>query len=121
MTAGWGRLGVAAVVAVARSSRATVAMAGGRALELTVGEWAAALAKVRWIGMDGVGRACGRTCWTSGTNPGSRRVRGLGDGKGRRGLLPFLRGLDFRGRRKLGCAVSGPGDQAILPWARIVP
>ena len=38
----------------------------------------------------------------------------IGDGKGRRGLLPFLRALGPKGRRKLGGVVSDLGYQAIL-------
>ena len=44
----------------------------------------------------------------------SGRVVWIGDGKGRRGLLPFRRALDVRGRRKLRGVVSDLGYQSIL-------
>lgn len=80
------RLPIAAVAALARPSRAAMAKVAGRALELALGQRTAALAKMRWIG----------------------------DGRGSRGLLRFLRALGRTGQRKLRGAVSDLDDHAIL-------
>jgi transposase len=108
------RLPVAAVAAMARLSWATVAKVDGRAIELALGDRTAALQGLRWIGVDEVSRTGGRVYFTIVTNLESGRVVWIGDGKGRRGLLPFLRALDPTGRRKLRGAVSDLGYQAIL-------
>ena len=108
------RLPVAAVAAMAKLSWATVAKVDGRAIELALGDRTAALQGLRWIGVDEVSRTGGRVYFTIVTNLESGRVVWIGDGKGRRGLLPFLRVLGPKGRRKLRGAVSDLGYQAIL-------
>jgi transposase len=64
--------------------------------------------------VDEVSRTGGRVYFTIVTNLESGRVVWIGDGKGRRGLLPFLRVLGPRGRRKLRGAVSDLGYQSII-------
>ena len=108
------RLPVAAVAAMAKLSWATVAKVDGRAIELALGDRTAALQGLRWIGVDEVSRTGGRVYFTIVTNLESGRVVWIGDGKGRRGLLPFLRVLGPKGRRKIRGAVSDLGYQAIL-------
>jgi transposase len=108
------RLPVAVVAAMAQLSWATVARVDGRAIELALGDRTAALQGLRWIGVDEVSRTGGRVYFTIVTNLESGRVVWIGDGKGRRGLLPFLRVLGPRGRRKLRGAVSDLGYQSII-------
>jgi transposase len=108
------RLPVAAVAAMARLSWATVAKVDGRAIELALGDRRAALQDLRWIGVDEVSRTGGPVYFTIVTNLMTGRVVWIGDGKGRRGLLPFLRALGPKGRRRLRGVVSDLGYQAIL-------
>ena len=75
----------------------------GRAIELAMGDRTAALADLRWIGIDEVSRTGGRVYFTIVTNLATGRVVWIGDGKG---LLPFLRALGPKGRRKLRGVVS---------------
>lgn len=108
------RLPVQAVAAMARLSWATVAKVDGRAIELALGDRSLDLEGLRWIGVDEVSRTGGRVYFTIVTDLKSGRVVWIGDGKGRRGLLPFLRALGRRGRRKIRGAVSDLGYQRIL-------
>ena len=108
------RMPVAAVAQMAKLSWATVARVDGRAIELALGDRTAALEGLRWIGVDEVSRTGGRVYFTIVTNLESGRVVWIGDGKGRKGLLPFLRALGPRGRRKIRGAVSDLGYQPIL-------
>jgi transposase len=108
------RLPVQAVAQMARLSWGTVAKADGRAIELALGDRTAALQDLRWIGVDEVSRTGGHVYFTIVTNLKTGRVVWIGDGKGRRGLLPFLRALGAKGRRKLRGVVSDLGYQAIL-------
>jgi transposase len=108
------RLPIAAVAAMANLAWATVARMDGRAIELALGDRRAALHDLRWIGVDEVSRTGGRVYFTIVTNLKNGRVVWIGDGKGRRGLLPFLRALGPRGRRKLRGVVSDLGYQPIL-------
>src|SRR5688572_20478739 len=59
-------------------------------------------------------RVGGRVYFTIVTNLKSGRVVWIGDGKGRKGLLPFLRALGAQARRRLRGVVSDLGYQAIL-------
>ena len=90
-TAGRNWLPVQAVAQLARLSWATVAKVDGRAIDLALGDRTAALQDLRWIGVDEVSRTGGHVYFTIVTNLRSGRVVWIGDGKGRRGLLPFLR------------------------------
>src|SRR5437773_10370024 len=108
------RLPIAVVAQMAKLSWATVAKVDGRAIELGLGDRALDLAKLRWIGVDEVSWTGGRRYFTIVTDLLSGRVVWIGDGKGRRGLLPFLRTLGIRGRRKLRGVVSDLGYQSIL-------
>ena len=57
--------------------------------------WRSAIAPplqdLRWIGVDEVSPTGGHVYFTIVTNLRTGRVVWIGDGKGRRGLLPFLR------------------------------
>lgn len=108
------RLPVSAVAQMANLSWATVAKVDSRAIELALGDRTAALADLRWIGVDEVSRTGGHVYFTIVTNLKTGRVVWIGDGKGRKGLLPFLRALGPKGRRKLRGVVSDLGYQAIL-------
>jgi transposase len=108
------RLPVQAVAALANLSWATVARVDGRAIDLALGDRLAMLQGLRWIGVDEVSRTGGRVYFTIVTNLESGRVVWIGDGKGRKGLLPFLRALGAKGRRKIRGVVSDLGYQSII-------
>jgi transposase len=108
------RLPIAAVARMAQLSWATVAKVDGRAIELGLGDRALDLQRLRWIGVDEVSWTGGRRYFTIVTDLESGRVVWIGDGKGRRGLLPFLRALGPKGRRKLRGVVSDLGYQPII-------
>lgn len=108
------RLPVAAVAAMARLSWATVAKVDGRAIELALGDRTAALQDLRWVGVDEVSRTGGHVYFTIVTNLESGRVVWIGDGKGRKGLVAFLRALGRSGRRRLRGAVSDLGYQKVI-------
>ena len=95
------RLPIVAVAKMAGLAWETVARVDMRAIDLALGDRTAALEGLRWISVDEVSRTGGRQYFTIVTNLESGRVVWIGDGKGRRGLLPFLRALGARGRRKL--------------------
>ena len=108
------RLPIAAVAQMARLSWATVAKVDGRAIELGLGERTLDLQALRWIGVDEVSWTGGRKYFTIVTDLESGRVVWIGDGKGKRGLLPFLRALGPKGRRKIRGVVSDLGYQSII-------
>lgn len=108
------RMPIEAVAQMAKLSWATVAKVDGRAIELGLGNRALDLTKLRWIGVDEVSWTGGRRYFTIVTDLESGRVVWIGDGKGRPGLLPFLRALGAKGRRKLRGVVSDLGYQAIV-------
>jgi hypothetical protein len=91
---------IAVVARMAKLSWATVAKIDGRAIELGLGDRALDLTKLRWIGVDEVSWTGGRRYFTIVTDLESGRVVWIGNGKGRRGLLPFLRALGARGRAR---------------------
>lgn len=99
---------------MARLSWATVAKIDGQAIALALGDRRHELDALRWIGVDEVSRTGGRVYFTIVTNLKTGRVVWIGDGKGRRGLLPFLRVLGAAGRRRLRGAVSDLGYQPVL-------
>ena len=98
-----------AVAQLARRSWDTVARVDGRAIELALGDRGEVLADLRWIGVDEVLRTGGRVYFTIVTNLKTGRVVWIGDGKGRRGFLPFLRALGPQRRRRIQGAVSDRG------------
>ena len=108
------RLPIATVARMTKLSWATVAKVDARAIELGLGERPLDLTGLRWIGVDEVSRNGGRQYFTIVTDLASGRVVWIGDGKGRRGLLPFLRALGPKGRRKLRGVVSDLGYQSII-------
>ena len=108
------RLPIAAVAQMAKLSWATVAKVDGRAIELGLGDRALELTQLRWIGVDEVSWTGGRRYFTIVTDLESGRVVWIGDGKGRPGLLPFLRALGVKGRRKIRGVVSDLGYQSII-------
>ena len=108
------RLPIAAVAQQAKLAWATVAKVDGRAIELGLGDRSLDLRELRWIGVDEVSRNGGRQYFTIVTDLASGRVVWIGDGKGRKGLLPFLRALGPKGRRKIRGVVSDLGYQSIL-------
>ena len=104
------------VSAVAQASELlwdTVGRADKRAIELALGGKAPPLTGLRFIGVDEVSRTGGHVYFTIVTNLKTGRVVWIGDGKGRKGLLPFLRALGPKGRRKIRGVVSD--------LARIIP
>src|SRR5213593_3646240 len=108
------RLPVSTVARMAGLSWATVAKVDGRAIDLALGDRTAALQDLRWIGVDEVSRTGGHVYFTIVTNLKTGRVVWIGDGKGRKGLLPFLRVLGPKRRRKIRGVVSDLGYQSIL-------
>jgi len=108
------RLPIAAVAQMANLAWATVARVDQRAIELALGDRFHELEDLRWIGVDEVSRTGGRVYFTIVTNLKTGRVVWIGDGKGRKGLLPFLRALGPKGRRRIRGVVSDLGYQPIL-------
>lgn len=108
------RLPIAVVAQMARLSWATVAKVDARAIELGLGDRPLDLQALRWIGVDEVSWTGGRRYFTIVTDLQSGRVVWIGNGKGRKGLLPFLRALGAKGRRKLRGVVSDLGYQSII-------
>src|SRR2546426_10422191 len=108
------RLPIAVVAQMAKLSWATVAKVDGRAIALGLGDRPLDLTRLRWIGVDEVSWTGGRRYFTIVTDLASGRVVWIGDGKGRKGLLPFLRALGPKGRRKIRGVVSDLGYQSII-------
>src|SRR2546422_4137018 len=108
------RMPIEVVAQMAKLSWAAVAKVDGRAIEVGLGDRALDLTQRRWIGVDEVSWTGGRRYFTIVTDLASGRVVWIGDGKGRRGLLPFLRALGAKGRRKLRGVVSDLGYQSII-------
>ncbi len=108
------RLPIAAVAEMAKLSWATVAKVDAHAIRLGLGERTLDLTRLRWIGVDEVSWTGGRRYFTIVTDLESGRVVWIGNHKGRRGLLPFLRALGPKGRRKIRGVVSDLGYQAIV-------
>jgi transposase len=108
------RLPIAVVAQMTKMSWATVAKVDGHAIELALGDRALDLTKLRWIGVDEVSWTGGRRYFTIVTDLESGRVVWIGNGKGKKGLLPFLRALGAKARRKLRGVVSDLGYQSII-------
>ena len=108
------RLPIAVVAQMAKLSWATVAKVDGRAIEMALGDRPLDLQSLRWIGVDEVSWTGGRKYFTIVTDLRTGRVVWIGEGKGRKGLVPFLRALGAKGRRKLQGVVSDLGYQSII-------
>jgi transposase len=108
------RLPVQAVAEMANLSWDTVARVDKRAIELALGDPRDSLQGLRWIGVDEVSRTGGHVYFTIVTNLKSGKVVWIGDGKGEKGLLPFLEAVGEKGRRRIQGAVSDLGYQAVL-------
>ena len=108
------RLPIEVVAQMAKLSWATVAKVDGRAIELALGDRPLDLTSLRWIGVDEVSCTGGRKYFTIVTDLSTGRVVWIGNGKGRPGLLPFLRALGAKGRRKIQGVVSDLGYQSII-------
>jgi transposase len=108
------RLPVQTVAEMANLSWDTVARVDKRAIELALGDPKDSLRDLRWIGVDEVSRTGGHVYFTIVTNLESGKVVWIGDGKGEKGLLPFLEALGERGCRRIRGAVSDLGYQAVL-------
>jgi transposase len=92
----------------------TVARVDKRAIELALGDPALDLKRLRWIGVDEVSRTGGHVYFTIVSDLLTGRVVWIGDGKGEKGLLPFLEALGPKGRRKLRGVVSDLGYKAAI-------
>lgn len=108
------RMPISVVAQMFKLSWATVAKVDGRAIELALGDPPRDLGTPRWIGVDEVSWTGGRRYFTIVTDLRTGCVVWIGDGKGRRGLLPFLRALGAKGRRKIQGVVSDLGYQSII-------
>jgi transposase len=108
------RLPVQAVADMARLSWDTVARVDKHAIEQALGDRALDLKSLRWIGVDEVTRTGGHVYFTIVTDMISGRVVWIGDGKGEKGLRPFLEALGPKGRRRIRGAVSDLGYQEVL-------
>jgi transposase len=108
------KLPVRSVAKMAGLSWDTVARVDKRAIELALGERKDALKGLRWIGVDEVSRTGGRVYFTVVTNLLSGCVVWVSDGKGEKGLLPFLEALGERGCQRIRGAVSDLAYRAAL-------
>ena len=108
------RLPVLAVAEMAQLSWDTVARVDKRATEMALGDQDLDLSSLRWIGVDEVTRTGGHVYFTIVTDMLSGKVVWIGDGKGEKGLQPFLEALGPKGRRRIRGAVSDLGYQAVI-------
>jgi transposase len=97
-----------------RLSWDTVARVDKRAIELALGNPALDLKRLRWIGVDEVSRTGGHVYFTIVSDLLTGRVVWIGDGKGEKGILPFLDALGPKGRRKLRGVVSDLGYKGVI-------
>jgi transposase len=95
----------------------TVARVDKRAIALALGEGGPDRSRLRWIGVDEVSRTGGHVYFTIVTDLQSGRVVWIGDGKGEKGLQPFLDLLGRKGRRKLRGVVSDLGYKGAIETA----
>jgi transposase len=108
------RLPVQAVAEMAGLSWDTVARMDKRAIEMGLGDQDLDLSKLRWIGVDEVTRTGGHVYFTIVTDMLSGKVVWIGDGKGEKGLRPFLEALGPKGRRRIQGVVSDLGYHAVI-------
>ena len=97
-----------------RLSWDTVARVDKRAIELALGDPGLDSKRLRWIGVDEVSRTGGHVYFTIVSDLLTGRVVWIGDGKGEKGLLPFLEALGLKGRRKLRGVVSDLGYKGVI-------
>jgi transposase len=108
------RLPVHAVAQMAGLSWDTVARVDKAAIALGLGERPLDLKDLRWIGVDETTRTGGHVYFTIVSDLISGRVVWIGDGKGEKGLQPFLRLLGKKGRRAIRAVVSDLGYQRAI-------
>jgi transposase len=108
------RLPIQSVAGMANLSWDTVARVDKRAIKLALGEEGPDLRRLRWIGVDEVSRTGGHVYFTIVTDLQCGRVVWIGDGKGEKGLQPFLDLLGRKGRRKLRGVVSDLGYKGVI-------
>ena len=108
------RLSVYTVAEMAGLSWDTVARMDKRAIELALGDRSLELKSLHWIGVDEVTRTGGHVYFTIVTNLETGRVVWIGDGKGEKGLKPFLEALGSKGVRRIRGVVSDLGYQSLI-------
>jgi len=108
------RLAIRPVAEMAKLSWDTVARVDKRAIELALEEPEDRLRGLRWIGVDEVSRTGGHVYFTIVTNLETGKVIWIGDGKGEKGMLPFLRALGTKRCRRIRGVVSDLGYQAVV-------
>jgi transposase len=108
------KLPIQTVAAMVNLSWDTVARVDKRAIRLALGAEGPDLGRLRWIGVDEVSRTGGHVYFTIVTDLVSGRVVWIGDGKGEKGLQPFLELLGRKGRRKLRGVVSDLGYKGVI-------
>ena len=108
------RLPVQAVAEMAGLSWDTVARMDKRAIEMGLGDQDLDLSKLRWIGVDEVTRTGGHVYFTIVTDMLSGQVVWIGDGKGEKGMRPFLEALGPKGRRRIQGVVSDLGYHTVI-------
>jgi transposase len=111
------RLPVDEVAKMAGLSWDTVARIDKRAIELALGGRQPSLEGLRWIGIDEVSRTGGHDYFTIVTDLLTERVVFIGDGKGEKGLKPFLEALGPRRRRRIRGTTSDLGYLPLLQQA----
>lgn len=111
------RLPVSEVAQMAGLSWDTVARIDKRAIEFALGGRQPSLEGLRWVGIDEVSRTGGHDYFTIVTDLESERVVFIGDGKGEKGLKPFLEALGPRGRRRIRGTTSDLGYLPLLQKA----
>jgi transposase len=108
------RLPIRAVAEMAGLSWDTVARVDKRAIELGLGDQQLDYKSLRWIGVDEVTRTGGHVYFTIVTDLVSGRVVWIGDGKGEKGLRPFLQLLGKKGCRRIRGVISDLGYQEAI-------
>jgi len=108
------RLPVHAVAEMAQLSWDTVARVDKQAIAMALGDQDLDLSSLRWIGVDEVTRTGGHVYFTIVTDMLSGKVVWIGDGKGEKGLRPFLEALGRKGRRRIRGVVSDLGYYAVI-------
>ena len=108
------RLSVQAVALMAGLSWDTVARIDKKAIEMARGDQDLDLGSLRWIGVDEVTRTGGHVYFTIVTDMLSGKVVWIGDGKGEKGMKPFLEALGPKGRRRIRGVVSDLGYYDVI-------
>lgn len=108
------RMPVQLVAKMAKISWDRTARVDKRAIELALPALGDRLEGLRWMGVDEVSRTGGHDYFTIVTNLETGTVVWVGDGKGKKGLVPLLRLLGPRGRRRIRGVVSDLGYRQVL-------